>query len=70
MVIQLKQDSYFRFRCTEYEREIIRQLKKVSEKKLGISTLSESDVVRMAIMQFADKYLSASELADMKKDFE
>lgn len=66
----MKQDSYFRFRCTEYEREIIRQLKKVNEETLGISTLSESDIVRMAIMQFATKHLSASELADMKKDFE
>lgn len=65
----LKQDSYFRFRCTEYEREIIRELKKSTETH-GVSTLSESDIVRLAIMEFAAKHLSASKLSDMKKEFE
>lgn len=65
----MKQDSYFRFRCSEYEREVIRQLKKSTETH-GVSTLTESDVVRLAIMEFAAKHLSATKLAEMKKDFE
>ena len=65
----MKQDSYFRFRCTEYEREVIRELKKSTETH-GVSTLSESDVVRLAIMEFATKHLSATKLQEMKKSFE
>lgn len=65
----MKQSTYFRFRCTEYEREVIRQLKDTTTTH-GVSTLSESDIVRLAIMEFAAKHLSADKLADIKKDFE
>lgn len=60
--------TFFKFRCSEYERAIVKELKKAAE-VAGTTTLTESDVVRIAIMEFAKKNLAAAKLANLQRTY-
>ena len=57
--------TFFKFRCSEYERAVVKELKKAAE-VAGTTTLTESDIVRIAIMEFAKKNLPVSKLTELQ----
>lgn len=63
----MKRTEIIKVRANEFEKEI---LKLITDKaNADIQTLTESDIVRLAIMDFAKKHLSHTDLEEVKNKY-
>lgn len=65
----MKRDKLIKVRANDYEKALVSLLVKKANEKSELEVLKESDVVRIAINDMANKYLSAADLNDLKNDF-
>lgn len=65
----MKRDKLIKVRANDYEKALVSLLVKKANEKSELEVLKESDVIRIAINDMANKYLSAADLQELKNDF-
>lgn len=65
----MKRDKLIKVRASEYEKALIAMIVNKANEKQQLEVLNESDIVRIAINDMANKYLTAADLTDLKKQF-
>ena len=63
-----KRDQLIKLRASGYEKALLKLL--TEKANTGANVLTESDVVRIAIADMANKYLSAAEFQQLKNEYE
>lgn len=65
----MKRDKLIKVRANDYEKALVSLLVKKANEKSELEVLKESDVIRIAINDMANKYLSVADLNELKNDF-
>lgn len=65
----MKRDKLIKVRANDYEKALVSLLVKKANEKSELEVLKESDVIRIAINDMANKYLTAADLNDLKNNF-
>lgn len=65
----MKRDKLIKVRANDYEKALVSLLVKKANEKSELEVLKESDVIRIAINDMANKYLTGADLNELKDGF-